>query len=158
MHGARLATTTIAALALCGCPTGNDDDSGESNVCGDLTRAMEYVEGLEARASDGDLVVKLIDANPTPPNTNDNIWVIAVEDTSGTAVSGCSCVVTPWMPDHGHGVSVAPSCVESATELGMYTIDQDFIMPGYWEVTIELACDGLTSSTDDYLFGFCAEG
>ena len=158
MRVARLATTTIFVLALWGCPTGDDDDSGEANVCGDLSRAMEYVEGLEARASDGDLVVKLMDADPAPPNTNDNTWVIAVEDTSGNPVSGCSCVVTPWMPDHGHGVSVTPSCVESATEVGMYTIGQNFIMPGYWEVTIDLACDGLTSSSDDYLFGFCAEG
>ncbi|MCO4772946.1 MAG: FixH family protein [Deltaproteobacteria bacterium] len=151
---AALLVTSFLALGLAGCPVGDDDDD-DSNVCGDLTRAQTYVEGVEADVISGDFRVALMAATPAPPNVDDNAWVIEVTDSAGDAATGCTCTVTPWMPDHGHGASVAPSCVESATVDGQYDIVMDFIMPGYWEVTVEMECG---ADVGENAFGFCAEG
>ena len=145
----------LAALALSACPSGDDDDN-DANVCGeDLTRGQVYVEGLEARTDDTATLVMLMAADPAPPNVDTNVWEIEVVNLDGDALTGCTAEVTPWMPDHGHGSSDTPSWTESSETAGSYTTELKFIMPGYWETTFTLDCDGAVS---EHVFGFCAEG
>jgi hypothetical protein len=148
-----LALLTLSLVAA-GCPSADDDDN-DAQVCGDRTRAQVYVEGLQARTESSSLVVSLMSADPAPPNIDTNIWVVEVTDSAGAAVEGCTASTVPWMPDHGHGSSATPSWVEDTETPGRYSLDLRFIMPGYWETTINLDCAGDTS---DHVFGFCAEG
>ena len=149
MH--RFALLSALALLVTGCPTEGDDDD---HVCGDLTRAMEYVAGLEA--SGATYTVQLSEAVPAPPDVGDNAWVVLVVDAAGAPVSGCTADITPFMPDHGHGASAEPTWTEDTATVGQYAVDgMDFFMPGYWEITLDLDCAG---TADSVVYGFCAEG
>ena len=139
------------SLGLGGCPSTGTETS---NVCGDETRSQTYVEGVTA-ASESDYSVQLMSADPAPPNVNENLWALYITDGSDMGVEGCTATLTPFMPDHGHGSSATPSWVERSDEAGYYDTDVLFIMPGYWEVTVELDCGGDVS---EHLFAFCAEG
>jgi len=111
----QLALLSLSLLTLAGCPSESNDD--DANVCGDLSRAQDYVEGLEA-TGDGELVVALMSATPSPPDVGDNTWVLEVTDSAGNPVAGCEGTVTPWMPDHGHGLSTAPTWSEDVEANG----------------------------------------
>lgn len=145
------------ALALGGCPTNgtSDDDDVGDHVCGDVTRAMEYVAGLEAVGTNGSLTATLHEASPAPPDVGDNAWMVAVTD-GAAPMAGCTADVSSFMPDHGHGAAAEPSWTEDTATIGLYAVDgMDLFMPGYWEITLDLDCAG---TTDSIVYGFCAEG
>ena len=53
----------------------------------------------------------------------------------------CNLKVIPWMPDHGHGSSISNS---EWIEGNQYSVSRiDLIMPGFWEVKVEVKCDPL---------------
>lgn len=143
---------------LLACPSEPEE---ETHVCGDLDRALvapgdPAPEGLGA-ADEGDLEVTMISADPAVPDVGNNVWEVSVTDAAGTPQAGCTATVVPFMPDHGHGITEQPTWTESTTEVGVYTIDNmDWIMPGYWEVTIQDLTCGATGP-EDPIFGFCAE-
>jgi len=145
--------TVAMGVFLVGCPTeANDDDA---NVCGDLTRAQTYVEGLEANSASETVFVSLMSASPVPPNVDGNDWMLDVSDAAGDPLMGCTGDVVPFMPDHGHGTTGTPMWTETDPADGTYTTSWQAIMPGYWEITLTLDCgDG----SEDHVFGFCAEG
>ena len=102
--------------------------------------------------AEGNLDVRLMSAAPAPPNTGINEWVVSVSDAQG-AVDGCTLVVVPDMPDHGHGTS--PVAVES-TGAGEYLLSNiDLIMSGYWLTLFEVDCGGTTDVGELHL---CIEG
>lgn len=94
-------------------------------------------------------------ADPDPPDVGDNAWTLAVTDADGP-LDGLAPRVTPWMPEHGHGL-VPPDCAGADQGDGSYVVETfDLIMPGLWEFTVDLAADGV--APDTALFRFCAEG
>lgn len=149
----RSLAVVLLTLSLTGCPTAADDDD---HVCGDLTRAMEYVAGLEAVGANGTYTMQLSEAVPAPPDVGDNAWTVMVLDDAGAPVAGCTADIAPFMPDHGHGAAAEPTWTEDTATVGQYAVDgMDFFMPGFWEITITVDCDG---TTDVIVYGFCAEG
>ncbi len=97
-------------------------------------------------------------ADPSPPATYENTWVLAVEDASGGALQGVTIdSVTPFMPDHGHGTSV-PQVTSNPD--GTFTIDSLYLfMPGLWQTTIVagMAADA-GGQRDSVVFSFCIQG
>lgn len=109
----------LAALSLLAC-TQDGDDSGASG-------------GL---VTDQGLYELLVSYTPDPPVAGDTTLTVEIHDAaSDELLTGATLTVTPWMPDHGHGVSEAPVVVEDA---GVYTVTFAYSMPGTWELTFEV--------------------
>jgi hypothetical protein len=63
-----------------------------------------------------------------------NAFEFIVHDREGKDVPGASVSVTPWMPEHNHGVSEKPVVTDRGG--GAYTVGNVlFIMTGWWELT-----------------------
>lgn len=138
--------------------SGDDDDHGPHGICADESRDDEYVAGLEKTGAEGLIRTTLDSALPAPPDVGDNAWTIHASSIPGGApLSGCAIDVTPFMPDHNHGTAT-PVVVTTAGTAGEYHLDPiDFIMPGYWEVTLRLSCPP-GPVEDQVVYKFCAEG
>ncbi len=78
-----------------------------------------------------------------------NRYTITLQTSDGMALSQAEVMVTPWMPDHGHGSDRAPTIEEEAP--GRYVItDVSYTMPGRWQVmTTVTAVSGMDSVTLD---------
>ena len=143
-------TLLLAASPACG----EDEPQGAEVNCDLETRDDAYVANLEKAGTQVSVV--LMESIPAPPRKDDNTWMIRIQDEAGAPLSGLSMVVTPWMPDHGHG-TLDPPIVTELSEPGEYEVNPvDLRMPGLWEVTVEVA-DG-TGLEDEVTFAFCVEG
>ena len=97
--------------------------------------------------------IQLTSANPAQPATGMNAWTFKVLDASGTPIEAATVKVAPWMPDHGHGPSVAPSITSKD---GVYTATQiDFFMPGVWQLTFGIDVNG---KQDQAVLNLCIAG
>ena len=93
--------------------------------------------------------------SPAVPDVGDNDWVLSLSDAEGP-VSGAAPRLIPWMPLHGHGL-VPPEYLGAEDAPGMYGFPTfDLIMPGVWELTVDLAPPG--ADPDAAVFTLCAEG
>jgi hypothetical protein len=138
-----------AGAAACGTESGSGDDDTEVNCA--VETADTFTAGLEKQGTVFD--VKLMTANPAPPNRGDNEWEIHVNTLSGAApVSNATIEVTPFMPKHQHGTPVDVEVVPGSTP-GEYTLKKvNLWMPGVWETTIEMTS---SSGTDMVVYKFC---
>ena len=132
---------------------GTDDGQSQQSACAVETRADTYVQGLEKAGET--LSLRLLDAQPAPPEVGNNEWVFEVSDRSGL-VTSATVSVKPWMPDHGHGTTplyldATPPDTGSSYRLG----PMDLFMPGYWTLTFEIEHQ---SVREEIVFGFCLEG
>jgi hypothetical protein len=111
------------------------------------------VDGLEVSGERG-LTLRFESAEPMPPATGDNSWLVALE-AEGEPLSGVAheLSVTPHMPDHGHGSPVAVEVTEQ--DAGVYRVAPiNTFMPGYWQITFEVASEELRDAVE---FGVCVE-
>jgi hypothetical protein len=110
-------------------------------VCAGETRAPEFRVGLAAR---GDVVaVSVVSASPLPPTAGTNTWTLHAASLAGEAIDGARVVVTPFMPDHGHGSPLSPTV--RGVGGGDYRVSNlSFSMPGYWEARVKVTLDGAT--------------
>lgn len=77
-----------------------------------------------------------VEHQPDPPATGDATLLVQILDAAdGALLTGSTLTVTPWMPDHGHGVMEDPVVVEDE---GLYTVEFAYSMPGTWELTFEV--------------------
>lgn len=129
----------------------DDSNADDSNASRDDARAAvadcgergDELMNLEVEADDATLSVQSI--RPNPAIVGDNSWTIELRDDAGEAIVGAedSIVVTPFMPDHGHGTPVAVGVAEE--DDGEYQLAPvNTFMPGLWQITIELELDGAT--------------
>ena len=150
----------VSSLVACGngnaSSTGSATTSGQQQaVCAQDSRAEVYTVGLSAKAMDGAISVKYVDANPAPPSRELNTWTVDVSDANGKPIEGATIAVKLWMPDHGHGNTVIPSVTDKGG--GEYEIgDVLFYMPGIWQVTFTVTPPNGTD--DQAVFTFCIDG
>jgi len=135
-------------LFVAGCESDPEDMDMMTMDC---TGAEDFALGMQAISDDG-LVVTLESAEPAPVDVGDNAWTLSVSDDQGEPVTGLAPQVRPFMPLHGHGLSPTHYAGTEAEE-GMYEFETfDLIMPGLWELNVELSDD------DTATFALCAEG
>jgi len=152
-----LVLSSVMAIAACS----SDDSSGSSSSssggqnsgCAADNRKDIYTAGITKPA--GTLQVKLVDAKPGPPAKGTNEMMIEVLDAAGAPIDGATVVVTPFMPDHGHGSAVAP--IVTAAGAGKYNVQKVYLsMAGLWKITVSVQQAG--GAIQEAAFQFCLEG
>jgi hypothetical protein len=134
--------------------THGDETHGDTggSLCEDETRDDEFAVGLSK--SGVGLTATFVSADPAPPIKGDNTWVLALTNDLDEAVDGLTIVVTPMMPDHGHGSPIEAIVTATGTP-GEYEISPvNLSMAGYWEITLDIT-NG--QDQDAVMFGFCVE-
>lgn len=83
----------------------------------------------------------LLELEPSarPYEAGDEVALVVVVTDGEQPVEGAELTVRPWMPEHGHGVSGAPT-VETI-DAGTIEARWTFPMPGYWELTLKVVGD-----------------
>ena len=101
----------------------------------------------EAWSITGELYsISLVSASPTSPERGESAWRVQVQRDDAPQ-AGCAITLTPYMPEHGHGVPLAPTVSDAGA--GLYQIDGiSFTMPGLWEMRFEISC-GAEGDTGD---------
>ena len=153
-----------AAAFVCGaCGSSSGDDTNVSvadagltpTACAQDTRKDVYTAGL-TKTTASNIALKVMSANPAPPQRDVNDLVLELLDASGNPLDGASLSVVPWMPDHGHGSSVKPTI--TPTGGGLYTITNLYYpMPGLWQLTMTVTPAGSTAG-QTAVFNFCIDG
>jgi hypothetical protein len=131
-------------------------DTWYSEVCGEPGET--YTAGMSHDGDLGVLEFVLVDTDPTPPDKGENSFRIQINDlASGVGVDGASVIITPFMPEHGHGTSPEYFETAPAGEAGQYQSDViDLFMAGLWEINFSADQGGVT--LDLSTFRFCLEG
>jgi hypothetical protein len=148
------------ALLAAGAGCEGSEDTGEptppASICAEAQGADTYAAGMEKQGAEGKLRVRLVESAPAPPGKGENVWTLQVMDAGGAAVDGAMFMITPFMPEHGHGSGVTPAVTELGMD-GMYEVSGiDLAMAGVWEVTLVITtADG---ESDTVMFAFCVEG
>ena len=145
---------------LLGCEgTDGADDGGENQQvdAGATADYDQYVIGLEKEGSAGEIEVRLMEAQPGPPEEGENTWSIEVVASNGDSLVGANVTLTPWMPAHGHGTNPANYNATAGENAGHYTVGPFVLtMPGLWELTIKIVKG--EEINDEVKYAFQIEG
>lgn len=119
-------------------------------------RDDEYIAGMEKSGDDG-MMFRLVSSDPAPPSRYDNTWVIEILDGTGAPLDDADVVVTPFMPDHGHGTGFTAEVTPDPDVDGRYDVfPVNLFMPGVWEITIRATpAGGTAADRDQAVFTFC---
>ena len=113
----------------------------------------EISSPIQAQASRGGLYYIQVENEPHPPVAGATHMALNIWDVEQVhIIEDADVVVTPWMSDHGHGVSDEPEVVEDVA--GEYAVSFAFSMPGPWDVTFLI--DGNLGS-DEVVFSYEVE-
>lgn len=153
-----LAVASFLLAPLHGCDTddgGDDADGGaDAPTCAEShSDVVDYAVGLEGEGNNGLVSIEFMSATPAPPGIKENTWEIMLHDVDGAGLAGAELLVTPFMPEHGHGTPVGAEVTDNGD--GSYTLDPvHFLMEGYWTVTVDVTLpdDG---GEDSVVFAFC---
>ena len=129
---------TLPLLMLTACTSAAVDSA--SSPCSEETRAQTLEAG--ATFSGESVTVDITAATPATATVGSNTWTVALA-SAGAPLSGCSLSAQIAMPDHGHGGS-APELTEDGD--GVYTVQIEYTMGGYWEMDVAVTCDALEDS------------
>ena len=139
----------VVAQLLAGCPSAEDPPAGDD--------VDTWAPGLEKPGEEGLFGVRLLDAEPAPPDRGDNEWTVLALGAGGDPLAEASLRVSPWMPDHGHGTTPADFEGRPSGEAGTFEVGPfNLFMPGLWEVTVEVTGPG--GGEDRAVFRFDVEG
>lgn len=146
---------TLSLLAGCD----HSHSHSDASTCANETRADAYSPGLEKTSASGNLIVRLIDSQPAPPQKGDNTFTLLLKDRAGTPLTGASLDVTPYMPDHGHGTPIKAQSSELQSPAGQYRVTPiNLFMPGLWQVTVTTTSPTVPQTRESAMFSFCVEG
>jgi hypothetical protein len=149
----------LMGAAACGAesPTsGGSSGSNAASVCASDPRAEAYAVGLEAKATDGAVKIRFVDAMPAPPSKGNNTWTVQVLNGADQPIHGATIELKAFMSDHGHGSSTAPTVTPMGSN-GTYALTPvDLFMPGIWEITFNVTPPQGTA--DAVVFTFCIDG
>ena len=86
-------------------------------------------------------ILSLLEAVPARPERGVNQWRVSLSKTvSNELIDQCQIMLTPYMPDHGHGSPLTPLVTPLSD--GIYLIEEiAFTMPGLWEMRFDVSCD-----------------
>jgi hypothetical protein len=166
-----LTAIAVAGLALPAChSTSQADDAGvvadaDFVTCLGETRAPPFVGGMQVMSRNGTFVLKVLANTYTDgmgkvitgkPAKGVDQWMIETDVASSSApIDGLAMDVVPFMPDHGHGTSVAVTVTPEGS--GRYMISPLYLyMAGYWEITFDITdSSGATPVTDSAIVKVC---
>ncbi len=95
----------------------------------------------------------LLDPIPDPPTAGDaTLHIDLISNKTGESSLGAAVSVTPWMPDHGHGI--ADDVIVEELGMGEYAASWVYSMSGYWELTITIDAD---NGEDEVIVGYEVE-
>jgi len=137
---------------------GSDHDHGGhmATSCEDSsTEYATFMAGISQATANGAFTVTITGADPMMPMHGENTWQLTVADAEGAAVEGATIVVTPDMPDHGHGTEPATFTATAGDEAGAYAVGPITLqMPGVWRFSIEVT--PAEGAADSAVLAFCA--
>ncbi len=108
-----------------------------------------YEDSLAAKGEKGVYSIEIIQPGEGLMMGVNSLEII-LHDAAGADVPGARIAVTPWMPEHNHGVSEKPVVIVRGG--GAYTLENIlFIMTGWWELTFEVVKGDLS---DKMTFNF----
>lgn len=136
------------------CQEHHDHDEGDTAAsgCAAETRADDFAVGI---SKSGTLITaSFVSAEPAPPALDDNTWVMTFTNLDGTSLDSPTIVVTPTMPDHGHGTPIE-AVVTATGNPDEYSITPvNLFMAGLWEVAFDVS---VGEDQDTVTFAFCVE-
>lgn len=141
---------------LCGCDSVDGNPDGGAPMEPDSgTTTDAFRLGMEKSTDSGQFIVRLVDAQPAPPDEGENVWTLEIENQEGALQSSLAGSLTPWMPEHGHGTNPASYDLvlqddDTTYKVGPFTLT----MPGIWELRIHFSAP----QEDNVVFTFRAEG
>ncbi len=100
------------------------------------------------------LELRMLEAEPNPPVVGNNSWLVQLTyDGAPLTEVEDDILVTPFMPDHGHGTPTTVSVTETSD--GVYRLEPVHLrMAGYWEITLDIDAPAAEHSPS---FGVCIE-
>jgi hypothetical protein len=100
----------------------------------------------------------LVSSDPAPPDKGENVFTVSITDVdSDIGIDGATVIVTPYMPEHGHGTTPADFSTEPTGDAGTYQSEAiDLFMGGLWELTFSASSGDAV--LDETTFTFCLEG
>ncbi len=141
--------------------TGGHDMGGDHGghmvtACEDsATEYVMFMAGISGATANGGYTVTITGAQPMMPMHGNNTWQLSITDADGVAVEGAAVVVTPDMPDHGHGTTPATFTSTAGDEPGAYSVGPIILqMPGVWRFNIEVT--PAEGDADSAVLVFCA--
>jgi hypothetical protein len=147
-----------AAVDAAGIDASPATDSGADGpvdiTCGNDARAEKYSSGMTKTGKAGLFSFGLTSVTPSAPTKGANTWQVTLTASGNVPVNDASFVITPFMPDHGHGTSVKAKATLEGN--GKYSVTPvQFTMPGIWEVTLEATSP---AGKDTVVYTFCVPG
>ncbi len=134
---------------------GSSGGGGSGGMVAECTGTETFSAGIEKTGDNGTVKVTIESGDPAPPQVGNNTWMLMITDASGAPINDATVSVTPFMPVHGHGTPV--TAVITPKGGGSYEADKvNFVMPGPWEITIDVSLTG--GGSDSVMFPFCVEG
>ena len=158
-------TTMLVSLTACdgGDPadSGPDTDQADTDVvyysesCGEPGET--YTSGMSHSGDLSSLNFALY-ADPAPPDKGVNVFTVQITDAaSDVGVDGATVLITPFMPEHGHGTNPADYGTAATGDAGSYeSVPIDLFMSGLWELTFTVASGD--AILDQTTYSFCLEG
>jgi hypothetical protein len=134
--------------------TAGDDDAPEEVDAGSLPCGGRGRDLHDLSVTGEALSLEVLELQPDPPVVGDNSFRVALE-LEGEPLVGASddIIVSPTMPDHGHGTPVTVGIFESGQ--GIYQLEPvNTFMAGYWQISVEVDSE---SGTGWVQFGVCVE-
>lgn len=166
MRGIALAVVLSLPLSV-GCSSSSDASGsggsgastggagGSGGMMASCSGTEQFSAGVEKAGDQGLVKVTIESGDPAPPQVGNNTWMLTITDASGTPIPDATVSVTPFMPVHGHGTPVTSVITPKGS--GSYEADKvNFVMPGPWEITIDVTLSG--GGSDSVMFPFCVEG
>ncbi len=118
-----------------------------------LSAALHPADNIVRESADGIYNVELL-VKGKDLKLGRNTIDLLVRDRNGEGIEGAGIILTPWMPEMGHGVDIKPVVKEKGQ--GLYTVDSVYIsMSGQWELRIEIEKQGVK---DNAVFDFARVG
>jgi hypothetical protein len=88
--------------------------------------------------SDGQTLHAAVFTSPQPPQRGLDEARLTLTRRDGQPLEGVMLTVTPWMPEHGHGTSVAPTVMANGD--GTWTVSNLYLaMAGQWQLRIDVS-------------------
>ncbi len=150
----RVALLALVLLPACGGDDSSVDLPDAGYNCALDDRDEEFLAGMEKTGAMG-TTFRLVSSTPAPPEINDNVWQVELEDATGAPLAAATVKVISFMPDHNH---ISPAiAVITEDPAGTYELDPvNMFMPGVWEITVQATPEGASQAMrDEATFVFC---